>query len=156
MTISTGIFGLAESVHYSTAKAALIGLTRSLALAGKDQRIMVNALSPSAYSRLFSDPGLTQGFAPAATDNEGRGEPETVVPVAAFLAHESCPVTGEMFSSSGTNVGRVTLAASPGHTQENMTVEAIRDNWSSIYTIKDLEFPVSAREIVDLRRQWSL
>jgi hypothetical protein len=117
---------------------------------------MVNALSPSAYSRMFNDPGLTQGWAPAATEKEGRGEPETVVPVAAFLAHESCPVTGEMFSSSGTNVGRVILAASPGHTQENMTVEAIRDNWSSIYTIKDLEFPVSAHEIVDLRRQWSL
>jgi hypothetical protein len=111
---------------------------------------MVNALSPSAYSRLFNDPELTQGFAPAATESEGRGEPETVVPVAAFLAHESCPVTGEMFSSSGTNVGRVMLAASPGHTQENMTVEAIRDNWGSIYTIKDLKFPISAREIVDL------
>jgi NAD(P)-dependent dehydrogenase (short-subunit alcohol dehydrogenase family) len=156
MTISTGIFGLAESVHYSTAKAALIGLTRGVALAGKDQGIMANALSPSAYSRLFNDPALTRGFAPAATEKEGRGEPEIVVPVAAFLAHESCPVTGEMFSSSGTNVGRVLLAASPGHTQENMTVEAIRDNWSSIYPIKDLEFPVSGHEIVALRRQWSL
>jgi len=95
---------------------------------------MVNALSPSAYSRLFSDPGLRKFAAPPAdTAKEGRGDPETVVPVAAFLAHESCPVTGEMFSSTGTNVGRIVLAATPGHTQKNMTLEAL-----------------------DLRRKWSL
>jgi NAD(P)-dependent dehydrogenase (short-subunit alcohol dehydrogenase family) len=157
MTISTGVFGVAETVHYSCAKAGVIGLTRSLAVAGKDHGIMVNALSPSAYSRLFSDPGLRE-FAtpPADTAKEGRGEPETVVPVAAFLAHESCPVTGEMFSSTGTNVGRIILAATPGRTQENMTPEAVRDNWDTIYAVKDMAFPASTREAVDLRRKWSL
>jgi NAD(P)-dependent dehydrogenase (short-subunit alcohol dehydrogenase family) len=157
MTISTGVFGAAEVVHYCSAKAGVIGLTRGLALAGKDHGIMVNALSPSAYSRMFSDPGLRAFATPAAdTATEGRGDPETVVPVAAFLAHESCPVTGEMFSSTGTNVGRIILAATPGHTQENMTPEAIRDNWDTIYAVKDLAFPASAREVLDLRRKWSL
>jgi len=79
-----------------------------------------------------------------------------VVPVAAFLAHESCPVTGEMFSSTGTNVGRIILAATPGHTQENMTLEAIRDNWERIYSLKDMAFPASTRDALDLRRRWSL
>jgi NAD(P)-dependent dehydrogenase (short-subunit alcohol dehydrogenase family) len=156
MTISTGVFGGAETVHYSSAKAGVIGLTRSLAVAGRDHGIMVNALSPSAYSRLFSDPGLKQFATSADTASEGRGEPETVVPVATFLAHESCPVTGEMFSSTGTNVGRIILAATPGHTQENMTVEAIRDNWDTIYAVKDLALPVSTKEALDLRRKWSL
>ena len=38
MTISTGVFGEAQTVHYSTAKAGVIGLTRSLAVAGKQSR----------------------------------------------------------------------------------------------------------------------
>jgi NAD(P)-dependent dehydrogenase (short-subunit alcohol dehydrogenase family) len=157
MTISTGVFGAAQIVHYSSAKAAVIGLTRSLAVAGKDDGIMVNALSPSAYSRLFSDPALKREFATPPTDTatEGRGEPETVVPVAAFLAHESCPVTGEVFSSTGTNVGRIILAATPGYTQESMTVEAIRDNWDTICAVEDLAFPASTKESLDLRREWS-
>src|SRR5258705_12600704 len=156
MTISTGVFGGAEIVHYSSAKAGVIGLTRSLAAAGRDHGIMVNALSPSAYSRLFNDPGLRVTATPLAGTKEGRGEPETVVPVAAFLAHESCPVTGEMFTSSGTNVGRIILAATHGRTQENMTPEAVRDNWDTIYSVKDMAFPASTREAVDLRRKWSL
>jgi hypothetical protein len=156
MTISTGVFGAAEILHYCSAKAGVIGLTRSLAAAGKDHGITVNALSPSAYSRLFSDPGLRVSATPLVGTKEGRGEPETVVPVAAFLAHESCPVTGEMFSSTGTNVGRIILAVTPGHTQENMTLEAVRDNWDTIYAVKDMAFPASAREALDLRRKWSL
>jgi NAD(P)-dependent dehydrogenase (short-subunit alcohol dehydrogenase family) len=157
MTISTGIFGAAEVVHYSSAKAGVIGLTRSLAVAGKAHGIMVNALSPSAYSRLFSDPGLREFATPQAdNEKEGRGAPETVVPVAAFLAHESCPVTGEMFSSTGTNVARIVLAATRGHTQQNMTLEAIRDNWKTIYAVKDMAFPASTKEALELRRKWSL
>ena len=160
MTISTGVFGTAETVDYSTAKAGVIGLTRSLAVAGKAHGIMVNALSPSAFSRLFGDPGLSRFATPSADAGpakaEGRGEPETVVPIATFLAHESCPVTGEMFSSSGTNVGRIILSATPGHTQHDMTPEAIRDNWDTIYSVKDMAFPASTLEALDLRRKWSL
>ena len=43
MTTSTGLFGLPENLSYATAKAAVIGLTRSLTVAGAAHGIKVNS-----------------------------------------------------------------------------------------------------------------
>jgi len=61
-----------------------------------------------------------------------------------------------MFSSTGTNVGRIILAATPGFTQRNLTLEDVRDNWDTINAVKSIVFPASTREALDLRRKWSL
>src|SRR5690349_8545521 len=46
MTTSSGIFGLPTNLSYAMAKSAVIGLTRSLALAGRKQNIKANLISP--------------------------------------------------------------------------------------------------------------
>ncbi len=52
MTTSSGIFGLPTNVSYATAKAGVIGLTRSLAVAGAAHGISVNLIAPAAVTRM--------------------------------------------------------------------------------------------------------
>ena len=56
MTTSSGVFGLPNNLSYATAKAAVIGLTRSLATVGAAHDIKVNAIAPAAYTRMAGVP----------------------------------------------------------------------------------------------------
>ena len=47
MTTSDGVFGLLENVSYATAKAGVIGLTRSLTTEGAAHGIKVNLIAPN-------------------------------------------------------------------------------------------------------------
>ena len=48
------------------------------------------------------------------------------------------------------------LLAERGRTQENMTPQAGRDNWDTIYALKNMAFPAGTREASDPRRKWNL
>ena len=56
MTTSTGIFGLPQNLSYATAKAAVIGLTRSLKTAGARYGIKINLIAPAAFTRMAGQP----------------------------------------------------------------------------------------------------
>ena len=56
MTTSTGIFGLPENLSYAAAKGAVIGLTRSLTVAGAAHGIKVNLIAPAAFTRMAGQP----------------------------------------------------------------------------------------------------
>ena len=56
MTTSTGIFGLPKNLAYATAKAAVIGLTRSLTTAGVRHGIKINLIAPAAFTRMAGQP----------------------------------------------------------------------------------------------------
>ena len=56
MTTSTGMFGLPDNLSYATAKAAVIGLTRSLTTAGAAHGIKVNLIAPAAFTRMAGAP----------------------------------------------------------------------------------------------------
>ena len=46
------MFGLLENLSYATAKAGVIGLTRSLMTEGAAHNIKVNAIAPAAMTRM--------------------------------------------------------------------------------------------------------
>lgn len=48
-----------------------------------------------------------------------------------FLAHESCETSGEVFTVGAGRVARVFVAEGPGWSQEDHTVEDIRDKWQA-------------------------
>jgi len=104
MTTSTGLLGLPTNTSYATAKGAVVGLTRSLSTAGAAHGIKVNLIAPAAMTRM-AGPG----------PDDPRMAPELVAPMAAFLAHERCPVSGEMFTAGFGRFARLFIASTVGY-----------------------------------------
>jgi NAD(P)-dependent dehydrogenase (short-subunit alcohol dehydrogenase family) len=127
MTTSSGMFGLPNNLSYATAKAAVIGLTRSLATAGARQGIKANLIAPGALTRMAGR---------AAGDGDGDPEmsPDLVAPMAAFLAHEACPVSGEIYAAGFGRFARIFIASTPGyvHAAPDPTIEDVAGHWAAI------------------------
>jgi NAD(P)-dependent dehydrogenase (short-subunit alcohol dehydrogenase family) len=125
MTTSSGIFGLPNNTSYATAKAAVIGLTRSLATAGAAHGIKANLIAPAALTRMAG---------PADDQAARRKSPELVAPMAAFLAHEACPVSGEFYAAGAGRFARIFIASTEGylHPGPGPTIEDVAEHWASI------------------------
>jgi NAD(P)-dependent dehydrogenase (short-subunit alcohol dehydrogenase family) len=131
MTTSSGVFGLPNNISYATAKAAVIGLSRSLAVGGAKRGIRVNLIAPAAMTRMAGDAG------PDGMD------PELVAPMAAYLAHEECPVSGEMYAAGAGRFARIFLASTPGyvHPDGAPSVEDVAAHWADINDEADYFVP---------------
>jgi NAD(P)-dependent dehydrogenase (short-subunit alcohol dehydrogenase family) len=125
MTTSAGLFGLPNNASYATAKAAVIGLTRSLTLAGAAHGIKVNLIAPAAVTRMA---GATAG------DADANMAPELVAPMAAFLAHEDCSVSGEIYAAGAGRFSRIFIGSTEGylHAGTAPTIEDVAANWAAI------------------------
>ncbi len=133
MTTSTGVFGLPDNLSYATAKGAVIGLSRSLSVAGQAHGIKVNLIAPAAFTRMAGQPeaedddsGRTAGPAPMS--------PDLVAPMVAFLAHEACPVSGEIFTAGAGRFARLFIASTEGYVPSTPepTIEDVARNWPTI------------------------
>jgi hypothetical protein len=63
--------------------------------------------------------------------------PEIVSPAVAFLAHESCPITGECIESMGGHISRMYLARTKGFDAPDMTIETLAERWQEAMTGAD-------------------
>ncbi|HVS66995.1 MAG TPA: SDR family NAD(P)-dependent oxidoreductase [Mycobacteriales bacterium] len=133
MTTSSGVFGLPNNTAYAAAKGGVIGLTRSLATAGMPHGIRVNAIAPAAGTRM----------AGRAADESGPMSSDLVAPMVAYLAHETCPVTGEIYAAGAGRFARIVLAQTPGyvHPGERATIEDIATQWDAINDERGFEVP---------------
>jgi NAD(P)-dependent dehydrogenase (short-subunit alcohol dehydrogenase family) len=124
MTTSSGVFGHPANFAYAAAKGAVLGLARALATAGTEHGIAVNLIAPAAATRMGG----------AGTPAEPLMTPEMVAPMVAFLAHDACPVTGEIYQAGGGRFARMFLASTPGyvHTGAAPTVEDVAAHWDAI------------------------
>jgi NAD(P)-dependent dehydrogenase (short-subunit alcohol dehydrogenase family) len=120
VTTSTGVFGLPNNTSYAAAKAAVIGLTRSISTAGAKVGIKANLIAPAAQTRMAG-----RGGPPGM-------EPALVAPMAAYLAHEDCPVSGEIYTAGGGRFARVFIASTPGYVDPAPTIEDVAENWKAI------------------------
>ena len=76
----------------------------------------------------------------ALTRMAGRGSappemsPDLVAPMAAFLAHEDCPVTGEIYAAGFGRFARMFVAQTSGyvHSTPAPTIEDVADHWAAI------------------------
>jgi NAD(P)-dependent dehydrogenase (short-subunit alcohol dehydrogenase family) len=114
-TTSGAVVGLPEQTDYATAKGAVLGFTRSVAIDGVADGIRVNAVMPVAETRMW---GATQHEYDdtAVTDTSAMGaalQPDRISPVVAWLAHESVPCTGQVFEAAGGYASRLSLAFGP-------------------------------------------
>ena len=93
---------------YAAAKAAVISLTRSAAIEGKEKGIRVNAILPGAVDTpmLWQNPNITAGLEQVNKDSIGK--PEDIAAVAAFLASdEAAFVQGAMIEVDGGRLDRL-------------------------------------------------
>ena len=95
MTTSSGIFGLPQNLSYATAKAAVIGLTRSLATTSTAHGIKVNLIAPAAYTRMAGQASDTdETERPGGADVAGPGRPHGGVPRPRGLPRQRGDVRG--------------------------------------------------------------
>jgi NAD(P)-dependent dehydrogenase (short-subunit alcohol dehydrogenase family) len=160
VTGSSGMFGLPDNLGYATAKAALLGMAKSLSVSASRHDIKINVIAPSAFTRMATrqpsgpapvSTGARQALAPEpmgarqalAAEPMGARQalapsnmaPELVAPMAAFLAHETCPVSGEVYLAGAGRFARVFIAANDGYLHPDgqpPTIDDVAANWERI------------------------
>ncbi|CAB4864176.1 unannotated protein [freshwater metagenome] len=157
LTASVGFFGHPYLMAYSVAKGATVSLARSLAVSGEDQGIKVNLVAPAADTRMVTDPELRakSGLPPrdsSAPLNPERG-PERVSPMVVVLAHESCPVNGEMFAAGLGRFAKVFLAETPGVIDRGLDAEGVLARWDEIVDETGYIVQVSSAGAVEFRER---
>ncbi len=141
---AAGLLGAERMSNYGAAKTGLVGLTRVLAAEGADHNIKVNAIAPIAYTRMLAH---SVDGARAAVDNHASAQailddlvaqylqkldPELVAPVAAFLTHRDCPVSGEIYTVGAGHVARFFIGRTKGFYDPALSVEQVRDHLDEI------------------------
>ena len=130
LTSSSGAFGGSSALPYAAAKAAAIGLARSLAAAGAADGIKVNAITPFGFSRLA---GMNPRLSPAQVAARSRlAPPELVAAGVAALVHHSCPVSGELFAIGAGRMTRIFLAETNGRFNAALTPEDVAAHWDEV------------------------
>jgi NAD(P)-dependent dehydrogenase (short-subunit alcohol dehydrogenase family) len=125
-----GLYGNHGVANYAAAKAGLVGLSNTVALEGSSEGVKCNVIVPGALTRMAE--GLdTSEYPPMG--------PELVAPVVAWLAHESCSVTGEMLVAIAGRVAAAVIAETPGVYQPSWSVEDVA---AQMYAIRDTTDPV--------------
>ena len=92
-TSSTGLYGNFGQSNYGAAKLALVGLMQTLGIEGEKHNIHVNALAPTAATR------MTEGL--LSEKVLAQIQPEAVVPAMLVLAHESAPTRTTLCAGAG-------------------------------------------------------
>ncbi|BBZ39967.1 SDR family NAD(P)-dependent oxidoreductase [Mycobacterium conspicuum] len=128
-TTSGAMFGIEHLSIYGAAKSGIFGLTRGLAVEGATLGIKVNALGPAANTTAIHH---FNEASPFTSLMEEHFPTSLVSPVVAYLAHESCALSGANLEAAAGNVGLRVFGQTAGYTDADLTVEKVRDNLSTI------------------------
>jgi NAD(P)-dependent dehydrogenase (short-subunit alcohol dehydrogenase family) len=142
-TSNAGLYGNFGQANYSAAKTAVLGFASTLELEGAKYNIKANVIAPVAASRLTEDV-----MPPPVLE---RLKPELVSPVVAYLCSEECQVSGNIFTAGGGYVGRAAIVESKGAVLPNISIEAVRDNFSKITDMSGAEEFTNAFDEVSKR-----
>ena len=120
---NSGILGNFGQANYGAAKMGLVGFTRVLAAEGAKYNIKANAIAPVAKTRMTED--LLGGVG-------DKLDPKLVSPIVAWLAHEDCPVSGEIYSAAGGRIARMFIGLTQGYYNPTLSLEDVRDHFEEI------------------------
>lgn len=96
--------GQRNTIGYNTSKAAIINMTRSLALEWGTQNVRVNAVAPAMFRTRMTEAILQRSEAAiaAATPMKRIGQPGELAPSVLFLASEAASyITGQVLAIDG-------------------------------------------------------
>ncbi len=160
-TSSATVVGAAGALTYGTAKAGIIGLTRTLALDAADTRIKVNAVWPFGSSRMSSTTFAAmfeEQYAMAPGSFNETFTAEAVAEGVVALCHESVPCTGEVLVVGGGRMARVLLGTNRG--AWGAQAEDFARQWDDVLAPAHLDIPahsldVEEANIADDRISWA-
>ena len=124
-TSSSGLYGNFGQTNYGSAKMGVIGMMNTLAQEGAKYNIKVNALAPTAGTR------MTEGLLP--DDAFDLLTPETVTPAVLYLVSEDAPTRTILGAGAGSfAVARIVESAGAWLPPEEQTPEGIAAAWDRI------------------------
>lgn len=126
-TSGSGTVGNFGQANYGAAKMALNGFINCLRFEGAKYNIMLNAISPSARTR------MTENLIPPALLEFMR--PELVSPAVAYLASEECKVSGEIIAATAGTFARVQYFMTEGvafDPDQPVTIEMVQENFEKL------------------------
>ena len=128
MTSASGLVGNFGQANYASAKLALVGLSKSIALDMQKFGVRSNCICPFAWSRMTSSIAVTSDAEAERVERLKQMTPEKIAPLAVFLASDaSADVTGQVFAVRN---NEITLMSQPRplrsvHRSEGWTPETI-------------------------------
>ncbi|MGV8919831.1 MAG: SDR family oxidoreductase [Pseudomonas sp.] len=138
---TSGIYGNFGQSNYGMAKLGLYGLTRTLALEGRKNNILVNAIAPTGGTR------MTEGLIPAEVFEMLK--PELISPLVVFLGSEQCQETSGLFEVGGGWVGKTRWERSIGagfDPRAGFSPEDVAANWQTICDFEGASHPKDTAE----------
>jgi 3-hydroxyacyl-CoA dehydrogenase/3a,7a,12a-trihydroxy-5b-cholest-24-enoyl-CoA hydratase len=121
----SGLYGAYGQVNYSMAKAGVIGFTKALSKEGQKSNVLSNVIAPIAATRM-TETVLSK-------DILEKLKPEYIVPLVAFLSHESCQESGSVFELGARWISKLRWQRSEGEFfGDNFTPEDVKDKFESI------------------------
>lgn len=137
LSCSTGILGSPFATAYNIAKGGVLSMMRSLSVVGSADGVRVNAVLPSASTRMQSvaDSAISPhdtGSAERVHGLASRSSPEMVVPVVAYLLHPDSRQTGEMIFAGRGHFSRFYIASGPSYLDAQPSVESIAAHWDDV------------------------
>ncbi len=124
---TSGIYGNFGQSNYGMAKLGLYGLTRTLAIEGRKNNILVNAIAPTGGTR------MTEGLIPPQVFELLK--PELISPLVVFLGSEQCDETAGLFEVGGGWIGKTRWERSLGagfDPHNGFSVEDVAASWKQI------------------------
>lgn len=133
---TSGIYGNFGQSNYGMAKLGLYGLTRTLALEGRKNNILVNAIAPTGGTR------MTEGLIPPQVFEQLK--PELISPLVVYLGSEACSETSSLFEVGGGWIGKVRWERSLGagfDPRSGFAPEDVAAHWQQICDFTDAVHP---------------
>lgn len=132
---TSGLYGNFGQTNYGAAKLGVLGIMNTLKLEMAKYNVKVNAIAPTAYSRMTED---------IFTEEMGKKlQPKFNVPLVLYLCSEDNNETGRTYVMGAGWYGRTAIVCAEGaclgDTKRDISVEEIRDNFGKIDTLKNAE-----------------
>lgn len=135
-TSSTGLYGNFGQANYGAAKLAQVGLMQTLAIEGAKHGIHVNALAPTAATR------MTEGLMP--DEVLALLKPAAVVPAMLVLTHESAPTRTILCAGAGSfEAAHVTLTQGIHLGVGEQVPEQLAERLAQVTRMNDQQLPQS-------------
>ncbi|QXI27644.1 SDR family oxidoreductase [Pseudomonas vanderleydeniana] len=138
---TSGIYGNFGQSNYGMAKLGLYGLTRTLAIEGRKNNILVNAIAPTGGTR------MTEGLIPPQVFELLK--PELISPLVVFLGSEQCDETAGLFEVGGGWIGKTRWERSLGvgfDPHNGFSVDEVAASWQKICDFDNAVHPKDTPE----------